>query len=140
GVFTPEDKQRLLYTFSTSFVRDTRDNTLDAHKGMYQTYGIDLNPGALGSNVSFARLTTQTADYKRIPAGIIWANSLRLGLEQPFSNSHVPLSERFFSGGGSTLRGFPLNGAGPQRTIPACGNPVDKSTCSLITVPVGGNE
>jgi len=38
------------------------------------------------------------------------------------------------------LRGFPLNGAGPQRTIPACGNPADTSTCSLITVPVGGNQ
>jgi outer membrane protein assembly factor BamA len=52
----------------------------------------------------------------------------------------VPLSEKFFTGGGSTLRGFPLNGAGPQRTIPACGTPGVPSTCSLITVPVGGNE
>jgi outer membrane protein insertion porin family/translocation and assembly module TamA len=45
----------------------------------------------------------------------------------------------FFTGGGSTLRGFPLNGAGPQQTIPACGNPSDRSTCGLITVPTGGN-
>jgi outer membrane protein assembly factor BamA len=46
------------------------------------------------------------------------------------------VSEKFFSGGGSTLRGFPLNGAGPQRTISACGT----SGCFPITVPVGGNQ
>jgi outer membrane protein insertion porin family len=71
---------------------------------------------------------------------VIWANSLRLGLEKPFNGSHVPIEEAFFSGGGSTLRGFPLNGAGPQQTIPACGNPSDPATCSLITVPVGGTQ
>jgi outer membrane protein insertion porin family len=52
----------------------------------------------------------------------------------------VPLSEEFFSGGGSTLRGFPLNGAGPQREIAACGDPADPSTCASIRVPVGGNQ
>jgi outer membrane protein assembly factor BamA len=101
---------------------------------------LDLNPSVLGSNVSFTRLQVQTAYYKKIPADIIWANSVRIGVEQPFGSSHVPLSEKFFSGGGSTLRGFPLNGAGPQHTIPACGNPLDIRTCSPITVPVGGPE
>jgi outer membrane translocation and assembly module TamA len=71
-----------------------------------------------------------------LPKSIIWANSLRLGLEQAFAESHVPVSEKFFSGGGSTLRGFPLNGAGPQRTIAACGT----SGCSPINVPTGGNQ
>ena len=41
-------------------------------------------------------------------------NSLRIGVEQELPGSHVPVSELFFSGGGSTLRGFPLNGAGPH--------------------------
>lgn len=134
------DRRVQLSTVSGTYTRDTRDNPLDAHKGIYETLEIDLNPEFLGSNVSFARLLGQTAYYKNIGAGIIWANSLRLGLEQPFNNSHVPVSERFFSGGGSTLRGFPLNGAGPQRTISACGNPSDPTTCAPITVPVGGNQ
>lgn len=135
-----EDRHVRLSTVSTSYIRDTRDNALDAHKGIYQSFEIDLNPTALGSNFNFARLLGQTAYYKQIPANIIWANSLRLGFDKPFSGSHVPLSEAFFSGGGSTLRGFPLNGAGPQRTIPACGDPANPSTCSFITVPVGGDQ
>jgi outer membrane protein assembly factor BamA len=133
------DRHVRLSTFSASYIRDTRDNTLDAHKGIYESFELSANPGIL-SNFDFARLLAQTAYYKQIPAGMVWANSVRLGLEQPFGNSHVPLSERFFSGGGSTLRGFPLNGAGPQQTIPACGNASDPSTCAFITVPVGGNQ
>ncbi len=136
----PEDRHIRLSTLSATYSRDTRDNLLDAHKGIYQSFQIDLNPTALGSSVNFVRFLGQTAYYRTIPAGIVWASSLRLGLEQPFAGSHVPISEKFFSGGGSTLRGFPLNGAGPQRTIPACGDPADPSTCSFIQVPVGGNQ
>ena len=61
-------------------------------------------------------------------------------MEASSAASHVPISQKFFTGGGSTLRGFPLNGAGPQRTITACGNPADPSTCAFIRVPTGGPE
>src|SRR5262249_60461730 len=70
----------------------------------------------------------------------VWANSFRLGLAFAFSGAQVPLSQRFFSGGGSTLRGFPLDGAGPQRALPVCSNPADVTTCSQITVPEGGPQ
>jgi outer membrane protein insertion porin family len=136
----PEDQSVRLSTLSASYIRDTRDSVLDAHKGIYQSIEIDLNPSALGSSVDFAKLLAQAAYYKKIPAGIIWANSLRIGMEAQFAGSHVPLSEQFFSGGGSTLRGFPLNGAGPQRQLVACGTPSVPSTCSLITVPAGGKQ
>ncbi|MBV8891246.1 MAG: BamA/TamA family outer membrane protein, partial [Acidobacteria bacterium] len=135
-----QDRHVRLSTVSPTYIRDTRDSPTDAHKGIYESYEVDLNPSVLGSNVSFARLLGQTAYYKKIPANIVWANSLRIGIEQPFGQSHVPISEKFFSGGGSTLRGFPLNGAGPQHTITACGNPADRTTCAPITVPVGGPQ
>lgn len=140
GLIPAQDQHVRLSTVSSTYIRDTRDSATDAHKGIYESYELDLNPSQLGSNVSFGRLLTQTAYYKKIPGDIIWANSLRIGVEQPFGNSHVPLSEKFFSGGGSTLRGFPLNGAGPQHTIAACGNAANTSTCAPITVPVGGSQ
>jgi outer membrane protein insertion porin family len=71
---------------------------------------------------------------------MIWANSIRLGFAKPISGSRVPTSERFFSGGGTTLRGFPINEAGPQRSVPVCTNPADPATCMLISVPEGGNQ
>jgi outer membrane protein assembly factor BamA len=136
----PSDQHVHLSTTSGLYIRDTRDSVLDAHKGILESIQLDFNPTVLGSSVNFTKLTSQAAYYKKIPKDIIWANSVRIGLAKPFSNSHVPVSEQFFSGGGSTLRGFPLNGAGPQHTIPACGNPSDPATCSLITVPTGGTQ
>ncbi len=137
----PQDQNVRLSTISGSYSRDTRDNVLDAHKGIYQSFEIGLNPSALGSNTNFARFLGQVAYYKPVFGnGTVWANSIRLGLEQAFAGAHIPLSESFFSGGGSTLRGFPLNGAGPQRLVPVCGNPADPSTCAQISVPVGGPQ
>ena len=135
-----EDEHVRLSTLSATYVRDTRDFQLDAHKGIYQTVEVDFNPTALGSNFNFGKLLAQTAYYKSITdKKIIWANSVRVGFAEAFSGL-VPLSQQFFTGGANTLRGFPLNGAGPQRQIQACGIPGDESTCSLITVPVGGNQ
>jgi outer membrane protein assembly factor BamA len=139
-VNSPADLRERLSTLSASYVRDTRDNPLDAHRGMYESGEFDLNPSALGSNTNFSRFLGQTAYYRRMGANnIVWANSLRLGLESAFSGSHIPLSEEFFSGGGSTLRGFPLYGAGPQRDVPVC-NPGATTNCGKITVPVGGAQ
>jgi outer membrane protein insertion porin family len=135
-----DDRRVRLSYIASTYTYDTRDNVLDAHKGTYQTAQFDVDPSAFGSSVDFARLRIQAAYYKTLKAGIVWASSVRLGMAQPFAGSHVPVSELFFSGGGSTLRGFPLNGAGPQRSIPVCGNPADTSTCTQITVPEGGRE
>jgi outer membrane protein insertion porin family len=136
----PDDRRVRLSTISASYVRDTRDNLLDAHKGIYQSFELALTPSALGSSVNFARLLAQVSHYKNVGHGMIWANNLRIGLEAPFNGSRVPISEAFFTGGGATLRGFPLNGAGPQEYLTVCGNSADPSTCGAITVPTGGNQ
>jgi outer membrane protein assembly factor BamA len=135
----PEDQHVRLSTLAANLTRDTRDNVLDEHKGVLQTLELDFNTTKLGSSVDFVKLTAQAAYYKQVFHNIIWANSVRIGLAQPFGGSRVPLSEEFFTGGGNTLRGFPLDGAGPQRQIPACsaGSTTD---CTLIQVPSGGNE
>jgi translocation and assembly module TamA len=134
----PEDQHVRLSTIAANFTRDTRDNPLDEHKGMLQIAEMDFNTTKLGSSVDFAKLNLQSAYYKRIFHDIIWANSIRIGLAQPFAGSRVPLSEEFFTGGGNTLRGFPLDSAGPQRQVPVCSS--GGVNCTLIQVPTGGSE
>jgi len=135
----PQDQHIKLSTFSGSFTRDTRDNPMDEHRGVFDTLELDFNTSYLGSNVNFAKLTGQAAYYKEKIHHIVWAESVRLGLAEPFNNSFVPLSEAFFSGGGNSLRGIPLDSAGPQRAIYIC--PDGTSSCgSTYPFPTGGNE
>jgi outer membrane protein insertion porin family len=133
------DRHVRLSTIAANFTRDTRDNVMDEHKGILESLELDFNTTKLGSSVDFAKLTGQVAYYKQGFHNIVWANSLRIGLAQPFANSFVPLSEEFFTGGGNSLRGFPLDSAGPQRPVLIVGDGCPSPGCP-ITVPDGGNE
>jgi outer membrane protein assembly factor BamA len=135
----PQDQHVRLSTISAEYVRDTRDKPLDAHRGIYQTLDFGVTPTALGSSADFVRLLGQTAYYRQVKPWLVLANNVRLGFAVPFAGSEVPLSERFFSGGANSLRGFPINGAGPQRPVQVCSNPSNPATCTLISVPVGGD-
>jgi outer membrane protein insertion porin family len=137
------DRNIRLSTLSANLTRDTRDNALDEHHGVLDSIELDFNSSKLGSNVDFAKLTAQAAIYREKFHHIVWAQSIRIGLAQPFNNSFVPLSEAFFTGGGNSLRGFPLDGAGPQNSVWICNN--GQPDCPLserqqIRVPAGGNE
>ena len=136
----PQDQHVRLSGFGTNLTRDTRDNVLDEHRGVLDSLEVDFYSTKLGSNVDFAKLTTQTAFYKEAFHHIVWANSIRIGLAQPFANSFVPLSEAFFSGGADSLRGYPLDGAGPQRSVYVCSTGQTVPDCPQISVPSGGNE
>jgi outer membrane protein insertion porin family len=139
GLVLPQDERVRLSTLSATWIRDTRDKPLDASRGFYQTLDLGITAKALGASANFARFLGQSSYYK--PFGpTVWANRITLGLAKAFGNSDVPTSESFFSGGETTLRGFPINGAGPQRTVPACSNPVDPSTCVNLLVPTGGRQ
>ncbi|MGA2539350.1 MAG: POTRA domain-containing protein, partial [Terracidiphilus sp.] len=134
-----QDQHVRLSTLSANLTRDTRDNPLDEHMGVLESAEFDMNATKLGSSVNFAKFTGQAAFYKQGLHNIVFANSLRIGLAQPFAGSRVPLSEEFFTGGGNSLRGFPLDGAGPQRQVDVCSSG-SSTDCSKILVPSGGNE
>lgn len=136
----PQDQNVHLSTVSAALIKDTRDQPLDAHRGVFGTLNVGITPVALGSSANFAKMFGQYAYYRSLH-GMVWASSVRVGLAAPSAGSFVPTSQLFFSGGGTTLRGFPLNGAGPQRLVPFCTAGTAPSDCtSAITVPVGGEQ
>lgn len=135
----PQDQRVRLSALSATWIRDTRDNPLDATKGFYQTLNFQIAPKVLGSNFDLARFLGQVSYYKSL-GPTVWANRVMLGLVDGYAGSSVPTSELYFSGGETTLRGFPIDGAGPQRLVLACTNPGVPSTCVNLTVPVGGRQ
>jgi outer membrane protein insertion porin family len=135
----PQDRSVHLSTLSGTLIRDTRDKPLDAHRGIFATTTVGITPVALGSSASFAKLFTQYAFYKSFHS-LVFANSVRLGLAKAFDGSFVPTSQLYFSGGGTSLRGFPIDEAGPQRLVPFCNVLKNQSGCVDVTVPVGGRQ
>jgi len=134
----PSDRNVDLSYVSGTIIRDTRDKPLDAHQGVFQTVDLRIVPSAFGSSTNFTRFLGQAAYYKPVH-GIIFANSVRLGLASPFAGANVPTSQRFFAGGGTTLRGFPIDEAGPIRYVPFCA-PGQSTSCPQVPVPIGGNQ
>ena len=137
----PEDESVHSSMVSASFIRDTRDKPLDAHRGFFQTVDLGISPKSFGSSDNFARFFGQNAYYREMTPWMVWANDVRVGLVDSFAGSHVPISEEFFSGGADSLRGFPLNEAGPQIPAKLCTKANDEASCTAtILAPTGGHQ
>jgi outer membrane protein insertion porin family len=107
-----EDTPRNLSTFSIAYVNDSRDNYLDPTKGFFSSTDFGVTTKLLGDN-DYVSFFTQNNYFRELPKSLMMAVSLRFGVAQPFGGSSVPISERFFAGGGSSLRGFETDYAGP---------------------------
>lgn len=108
-----EDEPVNLSTFSTAFIRDTRDDFLDPTKGFFSSTDFGVTTKLLGDN-DYLSFYSQTSYFRPLPKSFLLAGSVRIGAVRPFGGDHtVPISERFFAGGGSSLRGFDTDYAGP---------------------------
>jgi outer membrane protein insertion porin family len=117
---------------SANFIQDRRDDPTDAHKGMYNTLEFGYASRAFGSQAEFIRLLVRNATYHRITKKIILARETSFGVQPAFrvaantdASDPIPLPERFYGGGGNSLRAFPENQAGPRD--PATGFPLGGS-------------
>ncbi len=103
---------------SASFVQDKRDDPIDSRRGSYNTIDFGFAGSYFGSQSDFLRLIFRNSTYHRIRRDLVLARLTTLGGMYSLSGrsvlKDVPLPERYFSGGGSTHRGFPDNQAGPR--------------------------
>ena len=120
-----------------TFVRDTRDDPLDSHRGTYNTADLGLSATAFGSRCTgtligpdptspegcpdpnFSRIYVQNTSYYmfgKTNRKWVLARTTVIGSESPFGKlgGQVPLAERFYSGGSNSHRGFAINQAGPR--------------------------
>jgi len=111
--------------FGGTWVRERRNNPADATRGDFNTVDVSVAGRPIGSSATFARFFFQNSAYHPLSRRFTFARSTRFGIEQAFGAStatSIPLPERFFAGGGLSLRGFGLNQAGPRD--PVTGFPV----------------
>src|SRR5690606_21649745 len=112
-----------LSRLSTSYLNESRDDPTNPREGFLVNGEVQVAPGFLGSQEEFLSILTQGQYYYPIFPDLIVAASLRMGATTPFGGTAerpvanpVPISERFFAGGGTTLRGLPQDLAGPLLT------------------------
>jgi outer membrane protein insertion porin family len=135
-----------------------RYNQVDATRGEFLSIDYAVALRQLGGNISFNRFQATYRRYYKVSSfrDTVLAGNLTLGLANVFNprdrdgngaideiDFTLPISERFFSGGSTTLRGFKFEEAGPHQVIIPLGpfRDQEKNIVFLnpFTVPVGGN-
>lgn len=110
-----------LSLFSSSLIRDTRDDPVDTGSGQYLSASGQLAARQIGSKVGFVKSFFTAQSFKTVAPQrqIVAALSGRLGMASTFyapdvaeNDLALPASERFFAGGDTTVRGFALDQLG----------------------------
>ncbi|MEK6672856.1 MAG: outer membrane protein assembly factor BamA [Nitrospirota bacterium] len=100
---------------SPGLIYDTRDNPFDPKKGLLMGVSMKLASGLLFSGTDFIKVVANGSYYKEISARHVFAASVRVGAAQGFGSTRgLPLVERFFLGGRSTVRGYNQDTLGPK--------------------------
>jgi len=106
--------------FGVDWLRDRRNSPSDPSRGDFENVDFNVAMKPIGSSANFIRFYVQNSTYHPITRRLVFARSTRFGIQTPYGNSlstDIPLPERFFAGGGTTLRGFGLNQAGPRDPV-----------------------
>lgn len=115
----------LLSVFEQGLTWDSRDDPVEPHRGFF--WNIRLAEAGLGGNYAFLRADGDVRAFRTLfPAhtdNFILAGRLGAGVIQPYGDaarSRVPRPERFYLGGGNTVRGWAANSLGPFDTSEEC--------------------
>jgi outer membrane protein assembly complex protein YaeT len=101
-----------------TWIRDTRDQPMDAHRGTYTSFQEFLSIKAAGAQPEFNRIDLTNSSYYGFDKDkFVLARDTRYGQVRAFGSGLselIPLPERLYAGGPTSLRGFPFNAAGPR--------------------------
>ena len=97
-----------------SLIQDKRDDPADAHRGIYSTIDLAYAPGIF-SQTHFTRALFRNSTYYPFRRDLVFARSTQFGfIGSTAPASSIPLAERIYSGGSTSIRAFPDFQAGPR--------------------------
>jgi outer membrane protein insertion porin family len=113
-----EETETRLGNLRFNAARDTRDTFLWPTDGSYTRTDLAVYDSALFSEADYLRGFIQWNRYQKVLGPALWVSSVRLGLAQPYGDTEaLPISERYFTGGDSSIRGHKYD------SLPAVGAP-----------------
>ncbi|MBI3621355.1 MAG: outer membrane protein assembly factor BamA [Nitrospirae bacterium] len=140
---TTERKRVNIGSLTPGLILDLRDDPFNPTRGSIHSLTFEDAAQSLGSQVQLVKATASTSWFFSPHRLIVLAFSARAGIAKEFGETTlVPLGERFYLGGLSTVRGYRLDTLGALRVVPAGGGTFmvsPDSTLSASGDPIGGN-
>ncbi|HEX9020811.1 MAG TPA: outer membrane protein assembly factor BamA [Nitrospirota bacterium] len=96
-----------------SIARDSRDYFLDPKTGSRNSVFVEYAGGPLGGDPNFVKSVADSAWYYPLFWDTVFMVRGRFGYVESLIDKPVPLGERFYVGGPSSVRGFRYGAAGP---------------------------
>ncbi|MBN8432229.1 BamA/TamA family outer membrane protein [Microbulbifer salipaludis] len=132
-----ESENYNLLSFPLGLKIDTTDNLLDARRGA--TVALEIKPyvDLRDSGTRFVKNTLVATGYltgEEIRFDPTLAVRIKAGVISGIDNLDIPADERFYAGGGGSVRGYSYQALGPRRLMPSpvAGEPPELSD------PIGG--
>jgi outer membrane protein insertion porin family len=115
-VLTKEDTGTLLISaIKAGLIYDARDNAFDPRHGILAGVTGKLASSYFLSETNFVKAQMYLNGYQELFRGLVLAASARGGYAYSMDNNHtIPLVERFFLGGRTTVRGYDQDMLGPK--------------------------
>ncbi|HET9481493.1 MAG TPA: BamA/TamA family outer membrane protein, partial [Candidatus Polarisedimenticolia bacterium] len=110
---------------AASVAYDSRDDIINPTRGGLRSFDARIYQSGLGSEATFTRFFGSASFFKSLGPHVVWASSIRAGV---ITSNNIPVSERFFAGGDTTLRGFDFNKAGPAEQVKPLDDDNDPNT------------
>jgi translocation and assembly module TamA len=92
---------------------DTRDDTLDPHKGALIKLSVVPTMDMIGTSDPYITTQASAQSYYEAHERVVLAGRVNLGTIVGASTLNLPASKRFYAGGGGSVRGFGYQEIGP---------------------------
>ena len=107
----PLELQAKVARLTGTYAWDKRNDPIAPQDGWFHSSGVELATKTLGSDLRFVRYLAQQHYYRHVHRRLVLASAARLGFARGFEQDLIP-SERFYAGGGTSVRGFVEDGLG----------------------------
>ncbi len=119
-----------------SLILDTRDNPFNPARGFFGGLSLKVASFVLLSETDFVKLSGHINYYRLLTKRFTLALSMRSGIAKGLKDTDdLPIIERFFLGGRTSVRGFPKDELGPkgEKGTPTGGNAFFMGSVELRT-------
>ena len=137
----PGDATNIVAPLTFGFTRERRDDLVNPTRGDFFSQGLLTGFGFLGSSQRYIKYTGQYNQYlslnkptqipfkKAYKSRLVYAGAVRIGIAGGLGGQDLIQTERFFAGGGTTLRGFKQDEVGPKSSV---GNPLGGNAMFIL--------